>query len=247
MTRLRDLIRQPANAFLGKMGVRLVGRDWGPRGFQAAARNLRRMGITPHEIVDVGAAHGTWTRECLEVFPDAKYLMVDPLAANQPVLSALAAERPGQIAAWHGALGRQAGRMAFHSHGDQSSFLASEYTEGESAIEVPVQPMDAFLEQGLLRAPDFIKLDVQGYEIEVLEGAARCLESAQFVFSEVFIRRVYKGMPLAHDIVAYLGARGFRILDFCSYVLRPYDGQLAGSDILFAREGSPVFQHEGWE
>ncbi len=39
---------------------------------------LKKMGFTPHHIVDVGANHGTWTREALRYFPEAYYTLLEP-------------------------------------------------------------------------------------------------------------------------------------------------------------------------
>ena len=47
-------------------------------------------------------------------------------------------------------------------------------------------------------------------------------------------------------MIAFAGRAGFRIYDICTYAGRPSDGELTQSDILFAREGSPLFANEAW-
>jgi hypothetical protein len=61
---------------------------------------------------------------------------------------------------------------------------------------------------------------------------------------EVSYRRIYKDLPLAHELIAFAGERGFRIYDICSYAGRPSDGELVQSDILFAPYSSPLFADE---
>jgi hypothetical protein len=109
-----------------------------------------------------------------------------------------------------------------------------------------VRCLDALLETDLLEPPELIKADVQGFELEVLRGAKRCLESTQLLLLEVSYRRIYRDLPLAHEVIAFAGDAGFRIYDICTYAGRPSDGELTQSDILFARESSPLFANEAW-
>lgn len=242
---MRRRLRGIANAALRPLRLRVVNTRWGPRGEWDALERARRRGVTPHQIVDAGASNGTWTRACLRIFPDAGYFLVDPLSRNCAALDALAAER-ANVRVWHGALGAARGRMEIRVHGDQSSFLASESFPSQERESVEVRPLDALLEEGSLGPPELIKADVQGYELQVLEGARRCLETTQLLLLEVSFRRLYQGAPLAHEVIAAAGDLGFRIYDVCSYSQRPGDGALVQSDLLFAREGSPLFESEGY-
>jgi hypothetical protein len=88
---------------------------------------------------------------------------------------------------------------------------------------------------------------VQGYELEVLRGATRCLEATEMLILEVSFRRVYKDSALAHEIIAYVADRGFRIYDVCSYVQRPSDLDLIHSDLVFVSESSSLFSYQGWK
>ena len=51
--------------------------------------------------------------------------------------------------------------------------------------------------------PEFIKLDVQGYELAVLDGGQRVLKSAEVVLMEVNLLEILEGAPLFHDVVSY--------------------------------------------
>jgi hypothetical protein len=112
---------------------------------------------------------------------------------------------------------------------------------------VQLRTLDSFIATHALTAPLLLKADVQGYELEVLKGASRCLDLCELLLIEVSFRRLYDASPLAHDVVGFLGARGFRVYDICSFVQRPADNELAQCDIVFVREGSKLFAYEGWE
>jgi FkbM family methyltransferase len=243
----RERLRAIVNGVLARGGLRLVSAAWGPRGFASAFGRLRRSGFVPRQIVDVGASDGAWTRECRTIFGDARYFLVDPLEENRAALAALAAADP-RVRFWIGALGAAPGELELHVHGDQSSFLPSEYDRrGAAPRRVAVRPLDALVAAGEIAPPSLIKADVQGYELDVLRGAAESLASCEVVLLEVSYRRAYAGAPLAHEVVAFMGARGFRIYDVCSYAQRPGDGELFQSDLVFVRDGSVVFAHEGYE
>jgi len=226
-------------------GLRIVNVRWGPRGPWNALRRARSCGIFPKQIVDIGASNGKWTQECLRIYPDARYFLIDPLPANLPALNALQSSRPG-VRIWHGALGRAPGILEFYSHGDQSSFFTSDSFPTQDINRIDIRCLDSFLGTEHMQSPDFIKADVQGFELEVLRGATTCLKSVQLLLLEVSFRRVYCDAPLAHEVISAVGNWGFRIYDICTYEGRPSDGELAQSDILFAPEDSPLFANEGW-
>src|SRR5438034_11521945 len=105
---MRRQIRSWVNRVLGCFDVRLVNARWGPRGFAASFEKLRKLGVAPRQIVDVGAASGTWTRECMTVFPNAEYFLIDPLEENRAALEQLQREHP-KVKCWQGALGAATG------------------------------------------------------------------------------------------------------------------------------------------
>ena len=246
---MREIVRRAVNGVLAKAGLRVVSADWGPRGFADALARIKRAGIVPQQVVDIGAARGEWATECMTVFPDARYFLVDPLQENQAALKRVAAgaSPPGRITVWHGALGAAEGGFEIRVHGDQSSFLTSEYAAGATTRKVPVRTLDSFGGTDLLPVnPGLIKADVQGYELEVLRGADRALAAAELLLLEVSFRRVYAGSPLAHDVLSFAASRGFRVYDICSYAQRPRDHELTQADILFAKETSRLFEFEGY-
>lgn len=68
------------------------------------------------------------------------------------------------------------------------------------SIDVEVRTLDSF---GLVGF-DMLVLDVQGYELEVLKGAAKTLEQIRLVYCEVAIIELYKGGALFHEVYANL-------------------------------------------
>lgn len=241
---MRALVKAAANRLAYPFGARLVGANWGPRGFANCFARIGSRGLEPKTIIDVGASDGCWSRECMGVFPHARYALFDALPENSAALQTLT-DNNSNMMYWNGALGAQSGHLLINSHGDQTSFFHSADWPG-TPLEVEVRPLDSFIESMSFKGPILIKADVQGYELEVLRGATRCLEMTEVLLLEVSFRQIYEASPLAHEVVSELGARGYRIYDICSYAQRSSDEELLQADIVFVHRESPLFQDEGW-
>jgi|SaaInlStandDraft_3_1057020.scaffolds.fasta_scaffold12874_3 FkbM family methyltransferase len=93
---------------------------------------------------------------------------------------------------------------------------------------------------------DFIKLDTQGTELDILKGASKSLDCCLALEIEVEFLELYTGQPLFGDICNFLSHKGFEFYDFLTeyrYGRRKLDrkGQLAFADALFMRTPENIF------
>ncbi|MGE4063951.1 MAG: FkbM family methyltransferase [Rhodospirillaceae bacterium] len=79
-------------------------------------------------------------------------------------------------------------------------------------------------------AMDFLKMDVQGGELAVLEGAEQLLKDCLVIQTEVEFIQLYKEQPLFADIDSFLRARGFEFHRFTGFGSRPFKPFLSMSD-----------------
>lgn len=113
-------------------------------------------------------------------------------------------------------------------------------------IEVHTVTLQAALDAAGIHGADFLELDTQGSEHEILEGAGRVLDGILGVRVEVEFAPMYLGQPLFADLDAYLRARGFVLFDLSRYRARrgalpadvPTRGQLLWGHALYLRDGA---------
>ena len=79
---------------------------------------------------------------------------------------------------------------------------------------VSMTTLDAFCREKKLDRIDLLKLDVQGYELKVLEGASQLLakRAIPLIYLEVSFVRTYENQPLFPDVYRYLFDRGYRFV-----------------------------------
>jgi FkbM family methyltransferase len=213
---------------------------------ESSIRRMKRLGFNPGVAVDVGAYVGEWTRSFRRIFPDSHVLMIEPQASKIALLAKAAAELPNVELRLVLLGARAEANIGFCESETASSVLAESENRRPPNTYLPMTTLDAVTEGSAFARPDFIKLDVQGYEIEVLRGGVRTLESAEAVLMEVNLLELYEGTPLFHESADYMGKQGFQVYELGSLIRRPYDGALWQADVIFVRNSSPLLSSKRW-
>ncbi|MBK8284631.1 MAG: FkbM family methyltransferase [Ahniella sp.] len=94
--------------------------------------------------------------------------------------------------------------------------------------------------------PDFIKLDVQGFELEVLKGAERLLPNVEVILAEVNLLDIHKDVPLVHEVSNWLADHGFVSFDVAGLTRRPLDRALWQMDLVFVRRDGRFRMDKRW-
>ena len=224
------------NAPLKKLVSRALHRDDLPLDEQAY-RRLAASGYAPASIIDIGAHDGNWTRLARRIFPDASILMIEPLSSKAESLRALAdsLERTSFVDAL---LGAEAGRtVTFYEAGTGSSVHREQSNVEFKETSLKTSRLDDVAVQ--LDGPIFLKLDVQGAELEILDGGSKTLDRSDLVQLEVALLPYNEGAATFLQVIEYLDQRGFVPFDIAG-MIRPTGGELVQVDMLFVSIGSPL-------
>ncbi|MDP1946350.1 MAG: FkbM family methyltransferase [Nitrospirota bacterium] len=207
---------------------------------QGVLGQARRIGFTPGTVVDIGAAFGTFSGECHKVFPDAHYVLVEPIEEYRPVLSKVVRAMPLAINVT-AVIAAEDGRTFLNVHHDLvGSSLYREVEEGTDIDgvrrEVCAITLDRLVAERNVPPPFLIKIDVQGAELDALAGAQKVLAKTEYVLLEVSLFQFFRQGPVFCDVVAYMKSKGFVPYDIYGLQYRPLDGALSQIDIAFVKE-----------
>ena len=232
--RLRQSLRDMATAFIPSMRhldmwVRL--------------RHVAKQGFHPEVIYDIGAAEGAWARRASAIWPNARIIGFEPNESRVPELEATRALIPN-FSYQRCLLGSTIADVEYVDSRDQTS-LYDRAAVGPKVI-APMRTLDSLLADGVIPRPTFMKLDVQGYELEVLKGGQAALAAAQAVLLEVSVYHLAPEMPLVLDVLNYMDANGFLWYDIVGLLRRQSDDAMGQMDLLFLRRDHPLIR-DSWE
>jgi len=171
-------------------------------------------------VVDVGANRGQFSLICRHLRPGAAIVAFEPLPGPAAVFSRLFGGT-SQVRLHQCALAPAQGEMTMHISGrdDSSSLLPISNlqqvnfpgTQSVGMRQVPAGPLSDYVEPGEMGRRSLLKIDVQGFELEVLKSAESLLPGFRWVYAECSFVPLYEGQALADEVIAWLQARRFRL------------------------------------
>lgn len=193
-------------------------------------------------ILDVGANRGQFSLACCLSQPKTPIVAFEPIPGEAKTFRAVHANH-NRIELFESALGDSPGQATLHlsRSADSSSLLPigkrqKELFPGTQEIDsiiVPVQRLDDLCKHWNCRTQQLLKLDVQGFELNVLQGATETLKSCAFVYAECSEVTLYEGQALRPEVSRFLQSHGFK--ESASFNAT-YDGQqLIQADYLYVR------------
>ena len=185
----------------------------------------------------------------LKIFPDANYLMIEANPEKEKDLAAFVDKHRGSNVAYEIALlDSHAGTdKVFHVMETASSAL-DEYTDQDAkSIRLPTKTLNDVAKQHKFNKVSLMKLDVQGYELQILKGGEQLLANAEAILLEVSLLDIHKNVPLMRDVLNFMYEHQFVVYDICSLAARrPLDRALWQTDLLFVKENSIYRQNKSY-
>lgn len=210
------------------------------RGVLASTDHLE-AGLGPRfaTVFDVGASRGQFAAFARGAWPDARIVCFEPLDEAAARIRNVV---PGPVEVHVNAVGAVTATRTLNVSGrdDSSSLLpigrqATEFPGTATAghRDVPVVTLDEHLDASVAR-PALLKIDVQGYELDVLRGAGAGLVHVDEILCECSFVELYTGQALAGEVVAYLHERGFALVNVAGVAMSG-DGRQLQADLTFRR------------
>ena len=200
----------------------------------------------PAVVLDVGANTGQYAALLRDVGFRGKIVSFEALPDVHAVLENASARDGAWIVAPCAALGRKAGTLEINRAGNSvsSSLLPMLATHVDAAPDsayvgtqtVRVERLDVLAEQLVAGSGNLmLKIDTQGYEREVLEGATRLMPRITALQVEISLVSLYEGAPTLTQIVSHLESCGYQIFSLVPGFRDARTGRLLQMDGFFIR------------
>lgn len=155
-------------------------------------------------VIDVGVANGT--DFLFEDFPNAKYFFIEPNSTYHEVIEKkLLKKYNGKI--FKIAAGNQIGKLKFFDEGVTSSFLQREDYKLTRKIDINVDKLDNILRDEIISGTTLLKIDTEGFELDVLKGSEDLLKKIDYCIIEIRLQKIKTYNP--SELVAFLDNKKF--------------------------------------
>lgn len=216
------------------------------------SRLFARLGVNC--VIDVGAHFGEYGRFLRAVGYTGLIVSFEPVEASWERLCRVAGQ-DGNWTVYRAALGSGDGfaELNLTAGSDFASFLGpNEYARAEfpgSSLVVghelvAVKRLDGIFAEctrGMANPRVYLKLDTQGYDLEVLRGADGCINRVVALQSEVSVKPIYREQPSLADALGYIDRLGFEVGGLYP-VTRDSEGRVVEFDCVALRSvaGTPL-------
>lgn len=209
------------------------------------AKALQIGGI--NVVFDIGANAGQFSSGIREHGYTGKIISFEPLSSARKKLLVIASHYRDWTVHDRCAIGDQDGEVEINISGNSVSSsvlpmleLCSSAAVGSAYIDserVPISKLDTISHHYLTPESNlFIKIDTQGFEWQVLDGASETLQRAHGVLCELSLVPLYDGQRLWRDIVERLETKGFMLWAIQKGFTDPRTGQTLQMDGIFLRK-----------
>lgn len=199
-------------------------------------------------VLDVGANIGQYGRRLRAHGYGGRIISFEPLDSALPMLRAASASDPAwEIRAFGLGAAEGAATINVSANSCSSSLLVTTPRHVEAAPgarcvgrePVALHRLDAVLPGlALDEAPVHLKIDTQGYELQILEGAGAALGRICSIEVELSLVPLYQDGPSFEDVYGWLAARGFHLVFTGPAFIDPASGEWLQIDGIFHRHGA---------
>lgn len=207
--------------------------------------SLLKEKINPEYILDIGCGHGEWFLKCINFFPDSKYLLFDGNKLNEDKLAILK-KKYINITYKICLLSNSIKQLKFFNMGYGSS-IYEEKTNFSRKIEyIKSSTLENELSSlNITSSNNIIKLDVQGSEIEIIEGLGKNISNFEIIILETSVKEYNKGAPLFIDVINFMDKKNYSLYDICDLKRLGFERSfLIQFDAVFIKKNSSILNFD---
>lgn len=188
-------------------------------------KRFKELDYDIKKAIDVGAHQGSWAKRFKTVYPDAELYLVDGNEKHKEKLNEY-----GQFI--HGYVGQSKEKRTFYTSAKEMDESGNSlYQENSNTPfrkqEVYTTPLKDLVPD---QKYDFIKMDIQGAELEVIEGSLSLFYQTKFVQLEVPVFQNNKDAPNFEQVINYMANSAFKVFEIENIY---YNNRLMGIDFVF--------------
>ena len=171
-------------------------------------RKVKSQGLEIKTVYDVGACVGKWTSQMRQsVLFDSDFYLFEGNSVYKDILS----EQKSYV---HIGILSNPGRetVNFYNGCDTGDSYYKETTghyANRKPITLPCRTLDSVIEENNLPVPQFLKIDTQGSELDIMAGAKRVMGKADLIYLECPIIEYNKGSPNIFDYLMSMSSYGY--------------------------------------
>lgn len=203
---------------------------------------LKSLGYQPKHIVDVGANRGNWTRTAMKYFPGIHYTMFEPQEKMRDEVADLLSYPNVEFHRMGVGPVNSTMKLTQHEWDDSHTFaLTPKQAEdfGYPQVEVPVVALDDFFHGKGLPSVDILKIDAEGWDLEVLKGASKIAAGADVVLMEASVLNpIFKNT--VQEVIDAMSRIGFVLFDITDLNRTAKHGALWLVELAFVRRGGSL-------
>jgi FkbM family methyltransferase len=170
-------------------------------------------------VLDIGAHKGDWIKRFKEHFPNVKSLTIEANADHGADITALVGSYNGETDYY----------MCEDEKNNHGNGIYKENTNVPfTSVRRNINTLDKLLGDQTF---DLIKMDVQGAELDIIQGSPGFIHKAKFLWLELQPHHYNIGAPSAGKVIGYLHQIGFEMVTIDE--MNTGNGMILGMDVIF--------------
>jgi len=237
-------VKKIIRKLLSKFDYRLIKISKNKNSFDIILKILKEKNI--NSVLDIGANKGQFAAKLRNSGYKNEIISFEPLSKEHELLSQNAIKDDFWKIYPRCAIGNSDGNININISNYSLSSSILNFTDIHKMAKpeaktigvenCPIYKLNSIAKELKLYEKDFfMKIDTQGYEKFVIEGASECIKNCKIIFCEVSLKEVYKNQDLWFTIINLLRDKGFEIASIENGVFAEKKNYLLQADIIFIK------------